>query len=230
MKALSGHHYIIRYVDSYIMDQQLAIIVESVARPGSLAVMLHHIQKRGKPNEEESRILFRSFGCLASDLAFIHGRVIRLKDIKPENILVDGEEVIYADFGVAFDASNCNTTTEGIPFGFTRRYCAPEVMAQSPRNRKSDIFSLGCVYCDVLSVLDPEVLPPATLRSCYDQNTESIRRKLLSIPDMAISAVCHSMLDPINGQRPTAAEVVRHFRTHSNSIGPAFFCYKCSLG
>ncbi|KAK4444225.1 kinase-like domain-containing protein [Podospora aff. communis PSN243] len=228
MKALSGHHHIIRYIDSYIMDQQLAIIVEPVAKPGSLAVALHHIQNRGQPTEQESRTLLRAFGCLASGLAFIHEKVVRLKDIKPDNILLHGEEVLYADFGVAFIASDRNTTTDGVVLsGFTRRYCAPEVTAHSRRNRKSDVFSLGAVYCDILAVLDPVALPPEMLKSCYDQNAEPIRQRLFTMPDNVIALACYSMLAAVNGQRPSASEVESYLRTYSGSTS-VMFCERCT--
>ncbi|RYP57848.1 hypothetical protein DL769_009242 [Monosporascus sp. CRB-8-3] len=106
------HHHIVSFVDSYIKGQQFAIIVEPAAKPGSLATFLFGIKEKGQTTQEERRILQRSFGCLASGLAFIHEKVVRLKDVKPDNILVHGEDVIYADFGVAFHASGLDTTTE----------------------------------------------------------------------------------------------------------------------
>jgi hypothetical protein len=50
--------------------------------------------------------------------------------IKPQNILVHNGQMIYTDFGIAFDASGQDTTTSGFPGAHTKRYCAPEV-AQS---------------------------------------------------------------------------------------------------
>jgi len=35
----------------------------------------------------------------------------------------------------------------------TRKYCAPEVARDAPRGRKSDVYSLGCIYLEILTVL-----------------------------------------------------------------------------
>jgi len=43
------------------------------------------------------------------------------------------------------------STTTGRPSAWTIRYSAPEVLDSEPRNRASDIFSLGCVLLEMVS-------------------------------------------------------------------------------
>ena len=43
------------------------------------------------------------------------------------------------------------STTTGRPSAWTIRYSAPEVLDSEPRNRASDIFSLGCVLVEMVS-------------------------------------------------------------------------------
>lgn len=45
------------------------------------------------------------------------------------------------------------STTTGRPSAWTIRYSAPEVLDSEPRNRASDIFSLGCVLIEMVSGL-----------------------------------------------------------------------------
>ena len=45
------------------------------------------------------------------------------------------------------------STTTGRPSAWTIRYSAPEVLDSEPRNRASDIFSLGCVLVEMISGL-----------------------------------------------------------------------------
>jgi serine/threonine protein kinase len=45
------------------------------------------------------------------------------------------------------------STTTGRPSAWTIRYSAPEVLNSEPRNRASDIFSLGCVLIEMVSGL-----------------------------------------------------------------------------
>jgi serine/threonine protein kinase len=94
----------------------------------------------------------RWFGCLASGLAFIHANHIRHKDIKPANILVWKDSVLYTDFGISRPVDELNTKTTGDPGPRTEMYCPPEVANSMPRGRKADVFSLGCVYAEMLTV------------------------------------------------------------------------------
>jgi len=94
------------------------------------------------------------FGCLASVLQFLHEQSIRHKDIKPGNILVNGGNVLFTDFGLAFDYTDAEgSTTVSMVNGMTPRYCAPEVANQEPRNTSSDIWSLGVVFLEMAAVL-----------------------------------------------------------------------------
>ncbi|OCL13411.1 kinase-like protein, partial [Glonium stellatum] len=103
--------------------------------------------------------LLRSFfGCLTASLAYLHNAQIRHKDIKPQNILVKENNVLLADFGLSIDWSESKRgTTEGAT-ALSPRYCAPEVIDYEPRNSSSDIWSLGCVFLDIVTVLKGETV------------------------------------------------------------------------
>lgn len=103
-------------------------------------------------------VIRQGFGCLASGLAFMHRKRIRHKDVKPQNILVHQGTFIYTDFGYSFDSNDFpRSTTEGMPDYLTRRYSAPEVLEHGERNSKSVVYSLGCVFLDMLSALCPSL-------------------------------------------------------------------------
>lgn len=89
--------------------------------------------------------------CISNALAFIRFKGVRHKNIKPRNMLVKGEEIFFTDFGSshAFIGEG-NSTTEGPSFGHTKMYCAPAVIHQGKRNRSTDVFSLGCVFTQLL--------------------------------------------------------------------------------
>ncbi|KAF1968773.1 kinase-like protein, partial [Bimuria novae-zelandiae CBS 107.79] len=154
IKRLHSHSHIIQIHWSYAYGHELGMLLTPVARDGDLRAYLRRIQDAGEPlTTEQHSVLGRSFGCLASGLAFIHSHTIRHKDMKPQNILVHDGHMIYTDFGIAFDASEQDTTTTGRPEAFTDRYRAPEVANWDPRNRKSDVFSLGCVFIEIMAFL-----------------------------------------------------------------------------
>ncbi|KAH7088170.1 kinase-like domain-containing protein, partial [Paraphoma chrysanthemicola] len=160
MKKLAAHHHIVRVHATYIVKRELAIILDPVADGGDLASFLQdfHDSDEAKDGSWSYRrdILRKSFGCLASGLAFMHRQTIRHKDIKPQNILIHRGDVMYTDFGLSYDFGDTGqSTTTGIVQGMTKRYCAPEVADGASRNSKSDIFSLGCVYIEILAKLEP---------------------------------------------------------------------------
>ncbi|KAI9747624.1 MAG: S-(hydroxymethyl)glutathione dehydrogenase, partial [Chaenotheca gracillima] len=141
------------------------IIMEPVADT-NLADYLEHIEDllvtvsdSDKEHGQEARRvrdqLLGWFGCLAVGMAYIHEKRIRHGDIKPANILIRGSQVLYADFGLsqAFATSVTTKTYGKDGMQGTPRYVAPEIAGSKARGRSSDVFSLGCVFAEVLTVL-----------------------------------------------------------------------------
>ncbi|KAI9841120.1 MAG: hypothetical protein M1838_003695 [Thelocarpon superellum] len=98
--------------------------------------------------------LQKFYGCIATALGYLHDEQIRHKDIKPQNILIHGHNILLADFGLARDSSVSvlDATTEGRPNGLTRQYAAPEVLSWDHRSYSADIWSLGCVFLEMTTV------------------------------------------------------------------------------
>jgi serine/threonine protein kinase len=105
--------------------------------------------------------LASTLNCLTSALDHIHEHVTKHMDIKPQNILVrkgssgvNDWRVYLADFGLLRSfVSQDHSQTDG-PTSLTPRYCAPEVYNHELRGRSADIFSLGCVFLDIITVCD----------------------------------------------------------------------------
>ena len=102
---------------------------------------------------EKMGILRKFYGCLASSLQYLHESRIRHRDIKPENILVKNDRVYLADFGIALDWESLGRSTTTEDAGKTWIYCAPEVAQYEKRNLSSDVWSLGCVFLEMSTVL-----------------------------------------------------------------------------
>ena len=90
------------------------------------------------------------FGCLVGALAYAHSKDIKHEDIKSRNILIKDHQPYLADFGCAQDFSGLDSSTsiDTLTTG-TPAYWAPE---SPPRGRSADVFSLGCVFSEMLSV------------------------------------------------------------------------------
>jgi serine/threonine protein kinase len=102
--------------------------------------------------EERRKVLYRGVGCLCNAIKYLHQNHIRHEDLKPQNILIHGDNIMLTDFGFSLDFSNDSvSTTTGRPSAWTIRYSAPEVLDFEPRNRATDIYSLGCVLLEMVS-------------------------------------------------------------------------------
>lgn len=90
--------------------------------------------------------------CLG--LRHAHGHGVLHRDIKPSNIIVlpDGEAKLI-DFGVA-RAPESKLTTAGTIMG-TPQYLAPEIIHNGEYSPKSDLYSLGVVFYELLVKENP---------------------------------------------------------------------------
>ena len=95
------------------------------------------------------------FGCLAEAVAYLHFQKIHHMDIKPQNILINEGEIYLADFGAAHDWTGKERSTTWASMPRTISYCPPEVGRDpnAPRNYATDIWSLGVVFLEMVTVL-----------------------------------------------------------------------------
>jgi len=91
---------------------------------------------------------------VAEALDYAHHQGVVHRDIKPANIILqDDDQVKVADFGIARVISSSKTQT-GVIFG-TPNYMSPEQVAGKKVDGRSDLFSLGVVFYELLSAKKP---------------------------------------------------------------------------
>ena len=92
--------------------------------------------------------------AVADALGYAHSQEVVHRDIKPANIiLMDDDQVKVADFGIARVISSSKTQT-GVIFG-TPNYMSPEQVAGKKVDGRSDLFSLGVVFYELLTGTKP---------------------------------------------------------------------------
>ncbi|CAN9374478.1 unnamed protein product [Alternaria alternata] len=147
LKGLS-HRHLVKLAGSYTDRKWVAIIMLPVAD-----MNLQTFLDKSDLDDTSRSFLRPFFGCLTSALSYLHDNRIRHKDIKPSNVLIKHDQVYLTDFGTSLDWSGCDNSTTLTAPPTTPRYCAPEVMAFVERNTSSDIWSLGCVFLEMWTVL-----------------------------------------------------------------------------
>lgn len=92
---------------------------------------------------------------IGSALDAAHAAGITHRDVKPENILVSGDDFAYlVDFGIASATSDEKLTQFGTTVG-TFKYMAPERFSDSDVTYRADIYALTCVLYECLTGSPP---------------------------------------------------------------------------
>jgi DNA-binding beta-propeller fold protein YncE/predicted Ser/Thr protein kinase len=93
-------------------------------------------------------------GQVAEALDAAHGAGIVHRDVKPHNILVEGERAYLSDFGLAKAYAETGSGTGASIVG-TVEYMAPEQWRGERVGPEADIYALGCVLYEVLTGIVP---------------------------------------------------------------------------
>lgn len=145
---------------------------------------------------------------LCAGLGAAHGKGILHRDLKPGNIMIDGEgEPRIMDFGLA---SLAETQCGELPGrAGTPAYMSPEQLAGSDATIRGDIYALGLVLYELFT--GAVAFPGATAAEFarLRQRTPAARPSVLvGGLDAAIEDTILRCLDPLPGNRPATAREV----------------------
>jgi serine/threonine-protein kinase len=154
-------------------------------------------------------------GQTADGLAAAHRQGIVHRDVKPSNVLVDGEGLVkIADFGIARLYSTqtaAETTTAGQVRG-TSMYVAPETALGRPTTSAADVYALGCSLYEMLTGR-----PPFQAETPLAVLWQHVERPLVPLAGLRpeapadLRAYVEEMLAKDPAQRPDAADVAACF-------------------
>jgi serine/threonine protein kinase/outer membrane protein assembly factor BamB len=199
----------------------------------SLAVVLEEAKAGLEPRE------LVHLGLQAAEaLAHAHQRGVIHRDVKPSNLLLDGEGVLWlTDFGLAKRRDEVTLTVTGMLLG-TPRYMSPEQAAATkhPVDHRTDVYSLGATLYELATgkpvfdadtpqallqqIVTAEPVPPRQLRPKLARDLETILLTCLAKEPArryqtagALAGDLRAFLDdrPIKARRPTLLERSRRW-------------------
>ncbi|TRZ13720.1 hypothetical protein HGM15179_013392 [Zosterops borbonicus] len=195
------HPNIVNYIDSYLVDEDLWLVMEYVDG-GTLTSVLIRVFI------EERMIAAISKECLKA-LDFLHSRNVIHRDVKSDNILLgmDGS-VKLTDFGLCAQLTperSTRCTVLGSPY-----WVAPEVLKKKEYNTQVDIWALGIVAIEMLEGEPPyfKESPVKAQRLIARNGYPPLR--MPSRMSVLFHAFLHSCLDINPSIRWTARELLQH--------------------
>ncbi len=139
------HPFLLSLERIEIVDNRLVIVTELA--DGSLKDRFVECRHNGLPGIPRDQLL-GFLSDTADALDFLTGRHgLQHLDIKPENLLLVGNHVKVADFGLVKEIANRDLSLVG---GLTPTYSAPEVFQGAP-SVHSDQYSLAVLYQEMVS-------------------------------------------------------------------------------
>jgi hypothetical protein len=162
----------------------------------SLAAVLQESRTAGQPFRPTA---IAGWGCQAAEaLAYAHRQGVIHRDVKPSNLILEGQGTIWlTDFGLAKRLDTVNLTLSGILLG-TPRYMSPEQASALKQaiDHRTDIYNLGATLYELATgrpvfdgdtpqavisqILHAEPVAPRQLRPGLPRDLETIILKCLA--------------------------------------------------
>ncbi len=116
----------------------------------SLRDVIEDVENRGERLKLDR--VMRIMLDVTDALAYAHAAGMAHRDVKPANILIDTDgKAVLTDFGIArMVQSSSRLTQDGMSTG-TPAYMSPEQVSGQPGDARSDLYSLGGIFFELLA-------------------------------------------------------------------------------
>jgi len=212
-RAVAGlrHPNIVQVFDFDVQDGLYYMVME-LLEGDSLRTRLNDYRARGErmPLGDVARILLD----VLDGLAYAHSEGMVHRDVKPANILLSRRgRAVLTDFGIAQIVGGTRYTVSGALMG-TLSYMSPEQGMEGKCDARSDIYSLGIVFYEMLTgdpPFDAET-PLAILMKHVNDPLPLPRKVESSIPKPFERIVLKSLAKRPNQRYQTAEEMADALR------------------
>jgi serine/threonine protein kinase len=138
------HPNIVTVIDRGEEDGRQYIVFEYIEGEN----LKEHVVRKGRLDVREALEIADE---VARGLAFAHEQGLIHRDVKPQNVLLNGDgRAKVTDFGIARTLDVDGMTQTGTVLG-TSNYIAPEQASGQPVDAHSDVYALGAVLYELLA-------------------------------------------------------------------------------
>lgn len=224
------HPFVVRYFFSWVEDGAnpfngcLCIAME-FCQYGDLRSLLRRKKERGDvfPNE----ILMLCAAQLLSAVAYCHSKHILHRDIKPANVFVSRRNanqpssLALGDFGLSRGLEHTQQTAMsrvGTPL-----YCSPEIVLGKEYTNKTDIWSIGVVLYEMMTLQSPFWSPATTNDQVYRRIVNE--NPIPALIELSEGKFSNTMVNIVSAclakeesKRPTAMQLLTSFSQTMSSF------------
>ena len=196
--------FVISYKEAFFdeKDNTLGMVME-YADGGDLyrKIKESYIRKR---LFEESEI-WRIFIQLVKGLKALHDLNILHRDLKSANVFLNNDgSVKLGDLNVSkVEKKGMGYTQTGTPY-----YASPEVWNDKPYGTKSDIWSLGCILYEMITLRPP--FRAKSMEELYKKVTQGIFNKIPSQFSNDLYKIVQLLLQVNPEKRPSCSEILKN--------------------
>ncbi len=225
--ALLDHENIGRIFDFEEVRGEPCIILEYIDG-WTVVDYLERLRQESRPPDVELSVFIASRVCRALQYVFERAAIVH-RDISPSNIMMTSEGTVkLIDFGIAIRSGTRDSALTGKP-----SYMAPEMVVELRADHRTDLFSLGTVLFEMLTLerLFRGKTAPEILEKVAAGHIPRVRDRNPAVPS-AVAAIVDRALQRDPARRfPSAAvmgEACEHF-LYDKGYGPTNLTLKRHL-
>jgi serine/threonine-protein kinase len=201
--AVLDHENIGRIFDFERVDEDLCIVLEYIDGWSLAEFIDRHIMLDRLP-PAEMVVFIVSRVCRGLQYVFERAAIVH-RDISPSNIMMTREGAVkLIDFGIAANSGTRSESLVGKP-----AYMAPEVIASLSMDNRSDVFSLGSVFYEMLTLdrLFKGETAEATLIEVVAGSMRSPRDLNPDVPEPVVQILAKTLERRLEKRYSSAAEL-----------------------
>ena len=197
-------NYVICYKEAFIDDKEstLSIVMEYADNGDLFQKIVHHKKTSMLFDENEIWCIFIQ---LVKGLKALHDLNILHRDLKSANVFLESDgSAKLGDLNVSKVArKGLGYTQTGTPY-----YASPEVWKDQPYNYKSDIWSLGCVLYEMITLKPP--FRAENMEGLYNKVIKGVFPKIPEQFSQDLNTIVNLLIQVNPNDRPSCEQILKN--------------------